>query len=64
MTLQIAQTCLGYHHEQLWYLGLGLNWSFSHGLSMYHDFKVTCLTKVELGARDLAWRSLKQCCSV
>ena len=32
---------------------------------MYHDFKVTCLTKVELDARDLAWRSsLKQCCSV
>ena len=32
---------------------------------MYHIFKVTGLTKVELGARDLAWRSsLKQCCSV
>ena len=32
---------------------------------VYHHLKVTCLTKVELGARDLAWRrSLKQSCSV
>ena len=32
---------------------------------VFHHLKVTCLTKVELGARDLAWRSsLKQCCSV
>ena len=65
MTLQITWTCSGYHYEQLWYLGLGLVWSFGHGLDIYHDLNVTCLTKFELGARDYAcmW-SLKQSCSI
>ena len=32
---------------------------------VFHLLNVTCLTKVELGARDLAWRSsLKQSCSI
>ena len=32
---------------------------------VFHLLNVTCLTNLELGVRDLAWRSsLKQCCSV
>jgi len=32
---------------------------------VFHLLNVTCLTNLELGVRDLAWRSsLKQSCSV